>query len=257
MEWAHAVAPGAKIVYVGMATFGNEDAVAAVNFVVQENLASIVSNSWYLDIETAPDSDRSILDPILIQAGLKGIGLYFGTGDEGDNQCASVCPGGPYPGNGTPNVLYPASSPYITAVGGTSLYLDANGRRAYETGWEAGDSGFTGQPSPLAWAPSPPGLFYWGAGGGPSQIYPQPRYQRNAVPVSLAGAPPSRVIPDVAMFADADSGVWIGLTDPLLGIYQLKPHWAGTSLATPLFAATVALAQQRALHSAHRGHDLT
>jgi subtilase family serine protease len=180
VEMLHSIAPGANILYVGATTNGNEDIVAAVNLVVQDKLASILSNSWFLDVETATDSDAATLDPILIQAGLKGIGFYFASGDMGDDQCATSC-SIPYPGDGTPNVIYPASSPYVTGIGGTSLYLDMNGLPAYETGWETGDSILTGQGSNKAWVPSPPGLFFFGAGGGRSQRYPQPKWQRGVV----------------------------------------------------------------------------
>jgi subtilase family serine protease len=239
VEEVHAIAPGAHIVYVGAATTGNEDVIAALNLIVQDKLASIISNSYVVDFETAADSDTALLDPILIQAGLKGIGTYFGAGDWGDNQLI----GGP--GSG-PSVFYPASSPYTTAVGGTSLYLDRDGLPAYETGWESGESVLAGNGANAAWSPSAPGLFIYGAGGGPSQLYPQPKYQWNAVPEELAGAIAARVIPDVAMLADFDSGVPLGITDPFLGTYVVYANAGGTSLATPLFAATMALAEQRA-----------
>ena len=248
VEAVHAIAPGAHITYVGTATSGNNDAIAALNLIVQDRLASIVSNSYVFDYEMAPDSEAAVLDPILIQAGLKGIGLYFGSGDWGDNQLAStLIPSGC--GSGAISVCYPASSPYVTAVGGTSLFLDKNGGRAYETGWEGGES----LPTPdatgaIQWVPPPPGLLIFGAGGGPSQRYLQPKYQRKAVPTALAGATPARVLPDVAMLADPDSGVVEGLTDPFLGVYTVYTNSGGTSLATPLFAATMALAEQRAGH---------
>jgi subtilase family serine protease len=239
VESVHAIAPGAKIVYVGASTAQNDDVITAVNLVVQNNLASIVSNSWFTDIEGASDDGHTALDPIILQAGLKGIGLYFGSGDWGDNQflVGAIVP------------LYPASSPYVTAVGGTSLYLNDDGTPAYETGWESGESFPSTDLSGAAiWAPPPPGLLSGGAGGGPSARYLQPRYQRGTVPAALAGTTPARVLPDVAMLADWDSGVREGLTDPYTGLYTLYFNAGGTSLAAPLFAATMALAEQRAGH---------
>ena len=246
VEAVHSIAPGAHIVYVGAPTNGSEDAVAAVNFVVQERLASIISNSWVLDVETEPGSDIALLDPILIQAGLKGIGTYFASGDGGDLQCGSLCLGAGYAD--TPSVFYPASSPYTTAVGGTSIYLDAKDHRVYETGWESGESLLLVSGANESWAPPAPGLFYAGAGGGPSHIYPQPRYQRRIVPRELAGNVPMRVIPDVAMLGDFDSGVNFAITDPYLGTYTVYQNNGGTSLAVQIFGATVALAEQRAGH---------
>jgi subtilase family serine protease len=221
-----------------------------VNLVVQDKLATIVSNSWVLDFDDPggpSDPEVQALDPIFIQAGLKGIGMNFGSGDWGDNQCAASVFSG-CPAAAAPSVYYPASSPYVTGVGGTSLYLDVNGLPAYETGWESGESVLTGRGSKVTWAPAPPGLFLFGAGGGASHRYSQPRWQRSVVPSSLAGASPMRVVPDLAMLADADSGVHLGVTDPNTGIYSVWRNAGGTSLSVQLFAGTMALAEQRAGH---------
>lgn len=252
IEAVHAIAPGAHIVYVGAATNGFDDMLAALNLVVQDNLATLISNSYVSDIDDLggpSDTEVQASDPIFVQAGLKGIGLYFASGDAGDNQCSPDCyiPQSAYATPG-PAVLYPASSPYVTAVGGTSLYLDVNGLPAYETGWETGESILLGSGSNLAWTPSPPGLFFWGAGGGPSHRYPQPKWQRDIVPRSLAGATPMRVIPDLAMLADPDSGMQCGVTDPSTGTFAVYRNCGGTSLSTPLIAGTMALAEQRAGH---------
>jgi subtilase family serine protease len=247
VEAVHAIAPGAHIVFVGAATSGNEDLVAALNFIVQDNLASIVSNSYTTDIETASDSNAALLDAILIQGGLKGIGMYFGSGDCGDEQVGSSClaPGGGY---GTLAVNSPASSPFATAVGGTSLYLNQDGSRAYETGWESGESVPAGAGANTTWTPPPPGLLVFGAGGGRSHLYSQPKYQKLVVPAALAGSPAARVVPDVAMLGDFDSGITYALTDPYTLTYTVFQNGGGTSLAVQLFAATVALAEQRAGH---------
>src|ERR1700693_6071248 len=135
--------------------------------------------------------------------------MYFASGDWGDNQCA--CSFSETFALGSISVLYPASSPYATAVGGTSLFLNKDGSRAYETGWESGGSiAVPDANGVVQWTPTAPGLLFYGAGGGPSHIYSQPKYQRNLVPTSFAGTPPARVLPDVAMFADPDSGVMLG-----------------------------------------------
>ena len=57
-----------------------------------------------------------------------------------------------------------------------------------------------------------------------------------------------RVVPDVAMLADGDTGIRFAYTDPSTGTYTVYRNLGGTSLSTPLFAGTVALAEQRAGH---------
>jgi subtilase family serine protease len=93
-----------------------------------------------------------------------------------------------------------------------------------------------------------------GAGGGWAIGQPEPRYQHDAVPDSVATGPDGkldRVGPDVAMDADGSTGMLVGGT-PLDGSPTTDPstwHYVeegvgGTSLATPLFAGVQALAQQ-------------
>jgi subtilase family serine protease len=241
VEAVHAMAPGADILYVGGATDSNGDMIAAINWIVQDRRADLISLSWgSLENGTGLNDDgHDALDPILLCAALKGIGIYAGTGDAGDFQAF----GGP------PTVSYPASSPYVTAVSGTSIALKHNGALAFETAWESGYSSATPDANGvIQWVPPPPGLFGAGGGGGPSGRYPQPRYQRERVPPALAGSPAVRVLPDVAMFADFNTGFYEGITDPFgSGVYEIFGN-GGTSLSTPLFAASMALVQQRAGH---------
>ena len=123
----------------------------------------------------------------------------------------------------------------------------------FEAGWEttaafltlpdpSADGGPTG---PAFWDPPAPGFFAFGAGGGTSFVYDQPAYQKGVVPDALANIPgaPARVVPDVGMLADPETGFIIGMTTD--GVYGEGPT-GGTSLACPLFAASMALAEQHA-----------
>jgi len=92
-----------------------------------------------------------------------------------------------------------------------------------------------------------PGDFRFGAGGGRSTIFAQPAYQRGIVPATLAKG--MRVSPDIAADADPYTGMLIGLrpivNDTTLetGSY-VEEAIGGTSLASPLVAAQMALVQQ-------------
>jgi subtilase family serine protease len=123
----------------------------------------------------------------------------------------------------------------------------------WEHGWETGasflqaavttDAGTT----PAFWSPAPPGFFVFGSGGGTSVVYSQPTWQAGVVPDAIANLPgaPARAVPDVAMVGDPLTGYLIGQTDPASGTYS-EFAIGGTSLSCPLFAATMALAQQNA-----------
>jgi subtilase family serine protease len=246
VEAAHAMAPGAKLVAVAAQSASSPDLIAAINMAVSQRLGSVISNSYGL-IEQEGYIDFLAWKPVFTAAGLKGIGIYFSSGDNGDEMTAL----------GVPSADFPVSSDQVTAVGGTSLGLGQTGNVLFEVGWSTGvsfldpattadaDAGTTAMPA--MWDPAPPGFWYFGAGGGWSTVFEQPAWQKGVVPNSFAvqAGIARRAVPDVAMLADPFTGFIIGQTDPDSGTYSEYPI-GGTSLACPLFAATIAVAQQHA-----------
>jgi subtilase family serine protease len=248
VEALHAMAPGANIVYVGAQTNAFTDFAAALNYIIDNQLADIISNS-YGTAESQP-IDFVVVHSVATEAGLKGVGLYFSSGDNGDE---SVNLGYPSPD-------FPASMDNVMAVGGTSMAVGQTGTVLWQVGWETGaswltpvatDGGATDPDAgvPQVWEPAAPGQFIAGAGGGASYIYEQPTWQAGIVPPAMANVPgaPARVVPDVSMLADPWTGFWMGQTDPTSMQYG-EFDIGGTSLACPLFAATMALAEQNAGH---------
>jgi subtilase family serine protease len=244
VEAVHAMAPGANIVYVAAQSPTDVDLVGAMNMIVEQKLATIVSNSYGSPEGQA--NDFVVWQAVVTHAGLKGVGIYFASGDSGDEMGRL----------GFASADFPASLPGVTAVGGTSLALGQRGERLFETSWETGasfllqpantgDAGTGDGGSAPTWDPAPPGFFAFGAGGGTSMVYPQPKYQRGVVPEAMANLPgaPARVVPDVAMLADPITGFTIGQT--VDGVYA-ESVTGGTSLACPLFAGTMALVEQKA-----------
>ncbi len=223
VETVHAMAPGAKIAFVGAQSANDVDLIGAINMIVTKHLATLVSNS-YSSFEDG-GGDFTPWQAIATQAGLKGIGLYFATGDSG--------------------------------VGATSLALGRTNNVLFQVGWETAVSFLTaptledGGPDPdggaPTWQPAAPGEWYFGGGGGQSALYVQPSWQKGVVPSSLSLDIDvnNRVIPDVSMLGDPMTGFLVGETDPQSGTYSEEPI-GGTSLATPMFTATMALAQQYA-----------
>ncbi len=246
VEAAHAMAPGAKLVAVAAQSASSPDLIAAINMAVSQRLGSVISNSYGL-IEQEGGIDFLAWKPVFTAAGLKGIGIYFSSGDNGDESTAL----------GFPSADFPVSSDQVTAVGGTSLGIGQTGNVLFEVGWSTGvsfldpattadaDAGTTAMPA--AWDPPPPGFWYFGAGGGWSTVFEQPAWQKGVVPNSFAvqAGVARRTVPDVSMLADPFTGFIIGQTDPDSGTYSEFPI-GGTSLACPLFTATIAVAQQHA-----------
>jgi subtilase family serine protease len=224
VEAVHGMAPAAKIVYVG-APNNRQDLDAALNFVVDRHLAQIVTNSYGFHGEFLPPGFIKPFEQTLIQAAIEGIGVYFSSGDSGDE--TSVL------GIASPD--WPASSPWVTAVGGTSLGISQANTRALETGW--GTSTYACDKTTLVCTRS---AWLYGAGGGVSRIFAKPSYQAS---LSASG----RSVPDVAALGDPQTGLLIGQTQTFPeGVHYDEYRVGGTSLASPIFAGLMALADQAA-----------
>lgn len=238
VEAVHGMAPGAQIVYVGAAN-NFQDLDAALNHVVDRRLARIVTNSYGFSTELlAPGFIKPYQDTIL-QGAAEGIGIYFSSGDDSDESHTV----------GYATVDWPASSPYVTAVGGTSLAVGAANEYLFETGWGTSRSRWntTCAPAP-AWCPPPPGVWVYGSGGGVSRLFPEPWYQQGIVPDSVFAAQGrvGRAVPDIAAVGDPSTGFLIGQTQTFPdGTTRYSEYRiGGTSLSSPLFAGIMALADQ-------------
>jgi subtilase family serine protease len=249
VESSHAMAPGATIKY-----FGAQDCFD-INLFNTENTAitsgaSVVSNSWgdTLGDLLVDASEKNAFDATFQMAAGTGVSVLFSSGDSGDNFADF--------GLATPD--YPASSPFITTVGGTALEVSSVGQRTAEFGWSTAKRVLcASKTTNCGTATKPAGalLFNAGGGGGTSYTYLQPKYQKGVVPNALAlrnqaifGPTPLRVEPDIAMDADAQTGMLIGLTETFPG-GSPNPRYGqfkegGTSLASPLLAGVVADAVQ-------------
>jgi subtilase family serine protease len=171
-------------------SFAWSNMALAINRAVTDNTARVVNMSIGGCENWAP---TAAIDTLFELAVAQGQTFAVSSGDSG-----SVA----YGCSGT-SVQYPATSPYVVAVGGTSLYTNGNGSYAGETAWD-------------------------GSGGGISGIEPIPSWQSN-VP-ALKGRF-FRGMPDIAFDADPYSGAQVVVGGQLEIV-------GGTSLSAPLFAAT-------------------
>jgi subtilase family serine protease len=266
VEAVHSMAPGARIVYIG-----SRDCDASINDAlydaIDNHTADIITNSWGETGEQDSSDYTAAQNATYMQAAALGISVLFSSGDNGDNTQFGI--------NATANS--PASSPYVTAVGGTSLALhNLNGSKK-EWGWgtysESPNSVTVSNDGSTVAADTFLGFAYQaGSGGGPSLSQPQPGYQQGIVPSSLSSftydifgtqyplAQADRVTPDIAMDADAQTGMLIGEEfsvvtpggDPgcVLNVGSTTLEYCeyvegGTSLASPLFAGVLALVNEK------------
>ena len=267
VEAVHGMAPDADVHYVGGASCLDTDLAAADAEIVNQHLATIVTNSF------GEPYDDAVIQPAwdaIFEAGAtEGIGFFFSSGDSGYEAPQVEDPGV----SNKLQVDYPTSSPWVTSVGGTSLAVGAQNTYEYETSWGtllnplSADGTSWSLPFPPAYgpastptAPTTNWIYDGGSGGGVSTVYPQPWYQQGVVPDSLATAVPQgttstpmRVVPDVSALADPSTGMLVGETtlqpDGTTDAFALS-RIGGTSVASPTFAGIEADAQQAA------GYDL-
>jgi subtilase family serine protease len=129
VQWAHAVAPGAKIALVVAANDYGTTIDNAVKFAVNNHLGNVLSMSY-------GESDNLIASPhanngqttqaqkSFVQAAAQGMSLFASSGDDGSDN-----------GAGYANFGYPASDPNVTAVGGTNLWTGSGLNLPQETVW--------------------------------------------------------------------------------------------------------------------------
>ena len=248
VESVHALAPDAHIVYAGASSCFDPQLFAAEQTLVDSHRVDVISNSWGDPAGDLLDDSatRSAFDNLFMMAGSEGISILYASGDWDDNFYLT----------GLSAPAFPESSPYDTAVGGTTTEIGQTGQITAEYGWDTGRSWLctsnveNALPGCTAstlntWLPA---SLDGASGGGTSYEYAEPTYQQPVVPTALADrnigdtGEANRVIPDISADADPSTGFLIGLTevfpDGTVGYGQ--PRYGGTSLASPIFAGMVA-----------------
>jgi subtilase family serine protease len=205
LEIIHAVAPKAQlVVYISAPDFGHSS--RAFDQMVTDHLGSIISESLGSCEPDTPAGARNVYTAIQDRALALGMSHFVASGDSGAFTC-----GVDQEAAGS----FPSTLPTLTAVGGTSVFESKEGLYFKEYAW--------GSP-----------LDETGGGGGASQYYPAPDYQKNVAQSIARG---QRQVPDVS--ADAD---------PMTGFHIIfggrEGQAGGTSAAAPLWAATIALINQ-------------
>lgn len=248
VQWAHAMAPGANIVVLTSPVDQNSGVQGLPEFLQLEQYAishhyRIISQSW-LSPENSlftPDGEKVLNDfnTFYQNAVEEDDATFFSSsGDSGSTLGDENHVAYPFPAVG-----FPASSPWVTTVGGTSLSTDADGNYQSEEVWNSNH----GQPA------APNSIPVLASGGGISQYFDIPEYQKANLPQSvLETLNGHRGLPDVSAVADPTTGVPIYMGF-LAGVEDFSGNGyydigGGTSLSTPLWAGFLADASQYAGH---------
>jgi subtilase family serine protease len=232
VEWAHAMAPGANIVLLTSPVAETEGVVGMPEFLALEKyalenkLGKIISQSWGA-------TENTLLDPagqqvfaefekLYRRAAREDVTVLASAGDSGSSNVDA--------NNNTyafPTVIFPASSPWVTAVGGTSLYAEPSGKYQFEIVWND--------------------HYIGGGGGGVSQQFAEPGYQYSLPASVQTELNNHRGIPDVSYNADPNTAILV--YESFLGPSNSGFYFiGGTSEGSPQWAGIVADGNQLAGH---------
>lgn len=192
VEWAHAIAPAAKILLVEAKTPSGANLLSAIDYAASRKDVVAISMSW----GGAEFSDELSYDSHFVDKANAAAAFFASSGDDGTG------------------ASWPASSPNVIGVGGTSLSLASSGALIAESAWS-------------------------GSGGGVSAYEKEPSWQ-TAYKISKANG--MRAIPDVSYDADPASGYPVYLSTGTGS--KAKGSWntvGGTSAGAPQWAAIQAL----------------
>jgi hypothetical protein len=231
VEWAHATAPGASIVVYDAAYDPNDLTSSVLNlFTAMQQASQLPGVSVVTLSYGVPEADLAGLGASeqQLDADFTAPGVTF---------LASSGDSGIFGGDqGQVDVEYPAASPNVVAVGGTSVTLDP-----------AGDYPGTGPSGEVGWGDGSNSALGGGSGGGLSAAESEPSWQTGVVSSSVDPSG-TRAVPDVALDAGSIQPYDV-FTSTLTGstVSPAAVGWlgdAGTSASSPIWAGLIAIADQ-------------
>lgn len=288
LEWSGALAPGANIVFVYVGATTTFSVYDSMQYAIDEKLAPIISMSYASCEPELQASDFTTLESMFSQAATQGQSVFAASGDQGSTACSDpLNTNVPVATQQALAVNYPASSAYVTGVGGTAIQAidgidptTGNKGANYSTYWNA-QSGTDVVNSLIKLIPevvwnddtisgavtAQQGGGLSATGGGTSTAIARPSWQ-TGVPGIPSGS--KRLVPDVALYSSPDlpgylfctsdhsdwgssqtgscgSGFRASTSDSTLTIA------GGTSFASPIFASMLALINQKANYTTGQG----
>jgi len=230
VEWSGAVAKKAIIKFVVSASTNSSDgAYLSAQYIVNHNLAPVMSMSFGVCEAALGASGNSFINSLWQQAAAQGISVFVSSGDSGAAGCDASSVTHATHGRGVNGLC---STPYSTCVGGTQ-FSDSN----YSQYWAPSNTATMGSalsyiPEAVWNASGASGL--WSGGGGASTVHAKPTWQ-SGVGVPADG---KRDVPDVSLSAAVHDGYLIFMNGENLVC-------GGTSAASPSFAGLMALVVEK------------
>lgn len=266
LEWSGAIATGANIMFVHTGSNTNYGVFDSIQYAVDELIGNIISVSYSACETQLAASDLTTLEAIFKQAAAQGQTVMAASGDQGSTACAGST-------NLTTaqqtaiSVNYPASSAYVTGIGGTEMTSADASSSTYWNSTSGTDivSSLKQYVPEVTWNDdSTAGLS--ATGGGTSALVARPSWQ-TGVPGIPSGS--MRLVPDVAFYSSpdyvgflyctSDTSAWgssqqascnSGFRDNATGLLTVA---GGTSFATPIFAGMVAILNQKQNYTTGQG----
>jgi subtilase family serine protease len=283
IEWSGGIAPGADIYFVYTGSNTNYGVFDSLLYAVDEKIGQILSISYgACEPLLGGASGVAPIESALQQAATQGQTVLAASGDQGSTACFVENP--PQPGDPTLQqqeqvaVNYPASSQYVTGMGGTEI-TSADSVSTNSTYWDAATSGGSDIVTSLktyipevAWNDDTANCGQTNclssSGGGKSVLFTKPSWQNSLTPADSA-----RDVPDLALYASpnfpgylyctSDQTAWNTTTLPLQqascnsGFRDASSEdvivAGGTSFAAPIFAGMLAIINQKAGYSNGQG----
>jgi subtilase family serine protease len=224
VEWSHAMAPLARIVLLTSpiaeteGTVGLGDFLELEQYALNHRLGNIITQSWAATENTLETQlGRTLVakfEDFYARADRQHITVLASAGDTGTQNPSNESGTRSYR---QPTVNFPASSPLITSVGGTSLRTARSGRWSSESVWNDGLGGGAG-------------------GGGISQLFAEPSYQRSLPSSAQSQLDGHRGVPDISWNANPDTAILIYSSfggagsagySIIGGTSEGAPQWAG------------------------------
>jgi subtilase family serine protease len=273
LEWSNAIAPGATINFVYTGDDTNYSAFDSIQYAIDESIGTIVSSSYGI-CEAALGG--ATLESSFEQGTAQGQTFVAAAGDDGSTDCNGVT-GLTTTQQESLAVDYPASSQYVTGMGGTEISQDQSSYNTVGEGYWESNSGTTDILNSVqqyipetVWNDDSATFGLSSSGGGASSLFTKPTWQ-----TGVAGIPTDskRDVPDIALYASpnfpgylfcsSDTAAWnttqspvqqgsctSGFEDSVSGDLTVA---GGTSFDAPIFSGILALINQKQGYSTGQG----